>query len=403
MKRRDFLLASAGALSCLALSDRHGRTAEPLPAGFPPPAPEAAAALPPAALFVQEHHGHRLHAIAVPSGKTLASVDHFSASHAIQLVPGKKRAFVHGRRTDRPGGALIVMRADKDGATVELDHDLPEHPLHWQPRPDLSEIVYNTTGDHGLTIVNTDTLEVESFKGAAGPHSLMGFLDDDVVSSNGLVDSGQVRILDRKMGYVDQQVGVGPWPHGLAICAENGRAYCWCGDGVHVVGVRGRERGRRLKVIESFSRGQRCWFAWTPQGGRLSHDTSWLPGDRWAPYLTVVDAHAERLERIESGDRQPGTLTVSDDGALGLASCRNTSEALVFDLKASRYTGAIPIGASDPSNFFDRDLSIAPGGRWAAVTNPADPSVSVVDLTARREVARLPLAFRPGWMKLLLV
>lgn len=397
MKRRTFLIGAAGAAGCLA----GWRALAPAPAvvASPPPAPGV---LPAGALVVADPRAKQVHAIELATGRALATVSDFRASHAVQLAPQVGRAFVHGHRTNQKSGALAVFRVTQGAATVELDVDLPEAPLHWQARPDLSEIAYNTTGDAGLSIVDTRTLEVTTYTNAAGRHSLMAFLENDVISSNDLVATGRVKILDRAQGYVDAELQVGGWPHGLTACAETGRAYCWCADGVHVIGLRGRERGRHLGVIRPFAPGQRCWFAWTPQGGRYAHDVSWAQGEVFHPYLTVVDAKNEKLEKIESADRRPGTLTVSDDAKLGLASSRNTAEALLFDLTAQKYVGAIPIGGSDPKRFFDRDLSIAPGGRWAAVTNPSDPSVSILDLISQEEVGRLALSFSPGWMKLLL-
>ena len=403
MKRRQFLMGAAGAVACLTrLGQTSQRARVPELLASPLPDPARVARLPSAALVVADPQGQRVHVIDVATGRGLATVESFRATHAIQIVPAEKRAFVHGKRTDRGGGALAVFKVGPGSADVELNLDLPDAPLHWQPRPDLSEIAYNTTHDSGLTVVDTKTLKVESFPGAAGHHSLMAFLENDVVISNDLVERGKVRIFDRTQGYVDAETDVGGWPHGLNTCLETGRAYCWCADGVHVIGLRGRERGRHLGIIPQLARGQRCWFAWTPQGGRLTHDVSWSNGDVFLPYLTVVDAKAEKLEKIESGTKQPGTLTVSDDAKWGLASSRNTPEALLFDLAASRYVGAIPIGGADPKRFFDRDLSIAPGGQWAAVSNPRDPGVSVLDLKSREEVARIPLTFSPGWMKLLL-
>ena len=435
IKRRSFLAGGAAALACLVGRQlvgrqlRRGVDTSPMLDAAAPPDPAAAAALPQSALITCDRAG-RVHVIDVKTGRTLVTHPALHASHAVQLVPGKGRAFVHGRRVTpedeadgppergsdstpdgmgfkrrprRAGtGALVVFKIEGASASVELDRDLTATPLHWQPRGDLSEIAYNTTGDESLSIVNTDTLEIEHFAHSAGHHSLMGFLDNDVISSNDLVNQGRVKILDRKAGFVDAEVQVGPWPHGLAVSTETGRAYTWCGDGVHVVGLRGNERGRHLGIIKGFAPGQRCWFAWTPQGGRYSHDASWGPGDTWLPYLTVVDAHTGKLERIETAGKLPGTLTVSDDGVMGLASNRTAAEALVFDLKTSTYKAAIPIGSANAGSFFDRDLCLTPGGRWASVTNPGDPSVSILDLTARREVARIKLTFRPGWTKLIL-
>lgn len=391
MRRREFLrLGGTGALLGLV----GGGATRAGAAG------EVATGVPRGTLLACERGGDAIHGFSLTTGARTFRYDGLHATHAIQVVPRLGRAFVHGRRAARREGALLALDLSGDTPRVLLDQTVAWFPLHWQPRHDFAEIAYNTVGDGALLVLDTETLEVRRFPDAGGAHSLMAFFEQDLVASNALVDDGHLRITDRGTGRMEHVVPVGPWPHGLSVDHQSGRALTWCGDGVHLVGLVGRERGRHLGVIPPFAAGQRCWFAWAPQGGRYQHDVSWAPGDVYHPYLTVVDVRRRRLERISSGVRRPGTLTVSDDGRLGLASSRNTAEALVFNMGVGRFEGVVPIGRADPAEFFDRDLSLPPGGLWASVTNPPERSVSLLDLRRRVEVGRIDLGFVPGWTKL---
>ena len=92
----------------------------------------------------------RLDLIDLDNSKILHSITDFEASHAITPIEHLNRFVVHGYRPKRRVGALLVIEVNPKTKAWEilLDKDLiGGRPLHWQPRPDLSEIVFNTIGD----------------------------------------------------------------------------------------------------------------------------------------------------------------------------------------------------------------------------------------------------------------
>ena len=96
--------------------------------------------------------------------------------------------------------------------------------LHWQPRPDLSEIVFNTIGDGGLHVLDTKTLKISSYIGG-GKHSNMAMMDDLLIATDKMAGPSQLLITDRKTNRVLSRTNVGEWGHGVTVNFKRGEAY----------------------------------------------------------------------------------------------------------------------------------------------------------------------------------
>ena len=348
----------------------------------------------------------RLDLIDLDNSRILHSFEGFQASHAIIPVEHLNRFVVHGYRPKSKTGALMVLEVNPvtKAWKVLLDTDIKGgRLLHWQPRPDLSEIVFNTIGDGGLHVLDTKTLEIQRYVGG-GRHSNMAMMDDLLIATDAMVGPSQLLITDRKTNKILTKTSVNEWGHGVSVNFERGEAYVWAKDGIHRVSLARKTMGKHLGVIPSLETGERCWFCWTPQGTQFTHDVAWNwdseKGDVYNPYLIAVDMKNARLERIATGDDdiQPSFLQVSPNGKLGLASLRGRDEIGIFDLEKNSFKGTVEAGPARAS-FFERDMAFCKDRNYALVTNTAEKSISLLNLKSRQEERRIHLPRKPDWFK----
>ncbi len=348
----------------------------------------------------------RLDLIDLDGSQILHSFEGFHANHAIIPVEALNRFIIHGARPGTRTGALMVLEVDPvlKSWTVLMDRDIKGGPLlHWQPRPDLSEVVFNTIGDGRLHVLDTKTLEITAYRGG-GHHSNMAMMDDLLIATDEMAGPSNLLITDRKTNEVLSQTPVSTWGHGVSVNFKRGEAYVWAKDGMHRISLARKTMGQHLGLIPSLETGERSWFCWTPQGQQFSHDVSWNwdseRGDIYQPYITAVDMENARLERIATGsdDIQPSFLQVSPDGQWGLASLRGHDDIGIFDLKANVFKGTATAGPARAS-FFERDMAFCKNRDFALVTNTAENSVSLLNLKTREEARRIYLPRRPEWFK----
>ena len=348
----------------------------------------------------------RLDLIDLDNSRILHSFTGFQASHAIIPVEHLNRFVVHGYRPASRTGALMVLEVDpvtKDWSVL-MDKDIKGgRLLHWQPRPDMSEIVFNTIGDGGLHVLDTKTLDIQRYVGGGG-HSNMAMMDDLLIATDEMAGPSQLLITDRKTNTTLSTTSVNEWGHGVSVNFERGEAYVWAKDGIHRVSLARKSMGQHLGLIPSLEVGERSWFCWTPQGSQFTHDVAWNwdqdKGDVYNPYLIAVDMKNARLERIATGDKdiRPSFLQVSPNGKWGLASLRGRDDVGVFDLEANEFKGTVSAGPAAPS-FFERDMAFCKNRDYALVTNTAEKSISLLNLTSRQEERRIYLPRKPDWFK----
>jgi len=110
----------------------------------------------------------RLDLIDLDASQIVRSFEGLDASHAITPIEHLNRFIIHGFKPKTRVGSLLVIQVDPVSKAWEvlLDQDLPGgRLLHWQPRPDMSEIVFNSIGDGGLHVLDTKTLKISSYIG----------------------------------------------------------------------------------------------------------------------------------------------------------------------------------------------------------------------------------------------
>jgi len=102
---------------------------------------------------------------------------------------------------------------------------------------------------------------------------------------------------------------------------------------------------------------------------------------------------AERLANAEGAGAWPYTynhgLAMTRDGQHLVAVATVANYVAIYSLPDFSLKGTVPVGGSPNWVICD------PEGRFAYVTNPKDDSVSVIDIAAVREVARIPVGKGP--------
>lgn len=398
LSRRKFLQTTASAAGSVVISEalRHESSAASL--GTKP-------RIKGVALSTSKVGGeHQIDLISLQSHRSLATFRDIEASHAVVPVARMNRFFVHGRDTRTGQGAIwgVEVNLETEAWTViyeqRLDGGLI---LHWQPNHDYSLIQYNSTGSQALHVLDTQTLDLQTYRGG-GTHANMAFFNNDrwLVSTDHLGDGTKLRVIDRATNAILSETAVGNWGHGLTVNEKTGRAFVWANDGVHIVSLAKRTLGNHLGIVEPLHPKQRCWFCWTPQGGRYSHDQTLNPGDRFSPWLTVLDMERDRLEKIETGDEQVGTLQISADGKFGISGSHSSNHACLFDIEANTFLGTAEIGASNNA-FFDRDAGFSRDSSTAFITNPKDRTLAVIDIRSQQAIDLIELPSQPEWMKVL--
>ncbi len=101
----------------------------------------------------------------------------------------------------------------------------------------------------------------------------------------------------------------------------------------------------------------------------------------------------ERLANLEGASAWPYTynhgLAMTRDGRRLIAVATVANYAAIYSLPGFELKGRVPVGGSPNWVVCDRE------GKFAYVTNPRDNSVSVIDIEAVREVARIPVGKGP--------
>ena len=181
----------------------------------------------------------RLDLIDLDGSQILHSFEGFDASHAIIPIEHLNRFVIHGYRPKTQTGALMVLEVDPltKKWSVLMDKDIKGgRLLHWQPRPDLTEIVFNTIGDGGLHVLDTKTLELQRYVGG-GRHSNMAMMDDLLIATDAMAGPSRLLITDRKTNTTLSATSVNEWGHGVSVNYERGEAYVWAKDGIHRISL----------------------------------------------------------------------------------------------------------------------------------------------------------------------
>ena len=122
----------------------------------------------------------------------------------------------------------------------------------------------------------------------------------------------------------------------------------------------------------------------TPDGKQV-----WVSGGDPAVIDTATDSV---IGRIKTSEQETGRIRLTANGRKLVVALSKTVE--VYDVKSRRLIGKTPLGAEPKVMTLSRD------GRRAFLTNPADNSVSVVDIVSGKQVSRFVTGKKPdgiGW------
>ena len=354
----------------------------------------------------RENNRFRVDLISLKNSRVITTFHDFHASHAVVPVEHLNRFFVHGRKIKTGRGVLMGIQVNP---MTERWHLIYEQeidggmPLHWQPNRDCSLIQYNTIGDGALHVLNTQSLELESYHGG-GRHSNMAFYNNAnwLVATDNLRGGTTLRVIQRKTGEILSETPAGAWGHGVTVNDATKRAFVWASDGVHCIDLREKNLGQHLGVVKPLQRGQRSWFCWTPQGHRFSHDQTWNPNDVFSPWLTVLDMEKDQLIKVKVDREELGTLAISPDGLLGACGSHSSKNACLFDIPSNRFIGKVKIGRGN-NDFFDRDIAFSRDRSIVFFTNPPEKTITAVHTKRLAVVGEIDLPARPQWLKVLTV
>ena len=123
----------------------------------------------------------------------------------------------------------------------------------------------------------------------------------------------------------------------------------------------------------------------TPDGKQV-----WVTGRDLAVIDTATD---EVVATVEAPEDDTGRLRLTPDGRTAVVALAKT--LAVFDVETRRLRAVAPLSASP------KVLTLSGDGRRAYLTNPEDHSVTVVDVTAAKQVGTFATGQRPdgiGWV-----
>jgi DNA-binding beta-propeller fold protein YncE len=122
----------------------------------------------------------------------------------------------------------------------------------------------------------------------------------------------------------------------------------------------------------------------TPDGKQV-----WVSGGDLAVIDTATD---EVIARVKTSEAETGRIRLTSDGKRIVVAL--TKKVAVFDVKTRRLISESELGSSP------KVLTLSGDNRRAFLTNPADNSVSVVDIVAGKQLNAFPTGKKPdgvGW------
>ncbi len=179
-------------------------------------------------------------------------------------------------------------------------------------------------------------------------------------------------------------------------------------DGKYVIA--GSIAGKTINVIDAATE-QPAWtidmdlgvrpmtFNWNPDGS-----TKWIFAQLsgFNGFAVVDFATRKEIHRIKNPDLPPGKATVPEgsDPSHGMAVTADGKTLVVCSrLNNHLYFYSLPdlkaLGGAELGGKGAGWVTLTPDGKTAYVANPVTNDVSVVDVTAMKEVARIPVGFVP--------
>ncbi|HWE50038.1 MAG TPA: hypothetical protein VG273_09630 [Bryobacteraceae bacterium] len=273
------------------------------------------------------------------------------------------------------------------------------------------------SGEDRVSIVDTQARKVTGeIRVPANPGAMAASEDGlrlYVVSST----RNAVDAIDVKTGRVVRSISTGPLPAGIAVSSDGRRAFvCLAGgDGIEVFDT---ASFARIKTIPAGKSMRNIYL--TPDQTRMIATST---GDK---KLVVINARTEQVEFEIPVSGVPGQVAIDSDRNLVIDRIfvQVPGGIEVIDYRARKATSKIALaGAASGGGFGitpDRkalwadgaifslpdlkrvgaytggDVAFASGGRRAFVSNPDADSVSVIDITTLKELARIPVGKKPG-------
>jgi YVTN family beta-propeller protein len=208
-----------------------------------------------------------------------------------------------------------------------------------------------------------------------------------------IVSTNQVFIVDPTKHAVVDSIEVGIGPHDIVVTPDGRRLYV------------GLIRGNELTIADAtnhhilhqtaFRSGVRP-LALTPDARQLFVQLSYLHG-----FVVVDPATGDTLRRVHlpfrqgqtAPDSMPNTadhgIRVTADGRYLLANGSMSNLVAIYSLPGLSLVGTAPVG-TDPNW-----IALTPDGKRAYISNRGSDDVSVIDLTTRKEIARIKVGKYP--------
>jgi len=154
-------------------------------------------------------------------------------------------------------------------------------------------------------------------------------------------------------------------PHGVRVNHAGTKVYITCMDSDELLEM----------DVATFGIARRARTgSGTPAGGHAAH----------APQTSAATPPATPAVAAPSGVCAPTFVAASRDDRLLYVACNTGNTLQVWDAATLTRTGEVAVGKGA------YNVEPSPDGRWVIVTNKKDRSVSLVDATTLKEIARIP-------------
>jgi YVTN family beta-propeller protein len=275
------------------------------------------------------------------------------------------------------------------------------------------------SGENRITVIDPQTRKVSGeIRVSANPGAMAASADGHrlyVTSST----RNALDVLDVKTKRVVRSLAVGPLPAGIAVSSDGRRAFvCIGGEGIRGIDVFDTATFVKVRNIPA-GRGMQNIYL-TPDQTRMIATSA---GDK---KLAVINVRTEQIEFDIPAGGVPGEIAIESDRNLVIGrlfvQLAGVNGLETIDYKARKASGkiAMPGGAfaiaPDHKSLWAGGvvfslpdlkrvgeysaaagaIAFTPDSKQSFISNPNTDSVSVIDTTTYKEIARIPVGRKPS-------
>jgi YVTN family beta-propeller protein len=264
--------------------------------------------------------------------------------------------------------------------------------------PDGSRYYISNEAESTLDVVDTKTLKVIRHIALSGhPNNISISKDGRRVYVSIAVAPGAVDVIDTKTQERVKSIPIKGAVHNTYVTP----------DGKYVVA--GSIAGKIMTIIDAHTE-EPVWSVKFDEGVRpITFETN-PDGSTKRIFVQLSDFHGfavvdfatqKEVTRVKLPDTPAGTypvsrggnishgMAVTSDGKILVVNSRLNSRLYIYSLPDLKLLGGVPVGMAPDW------VTLTPDGKKAYVANAGSNSVSVVDITAMKEITRIPVGQAP--------